>query len=263
MSALTSAGALLLFAVLSDRPGSASPSPGTAASPAAFVSTAVQRTLAQQTAEFTFSETIQGSGQAIPASGGGEINFTNNSMTLNIGVSFSGHSVVSSEILIGGTLYSGVPENGRVQWSRMALYQSPADITDGDPFSELSLPAQDGASVTSLGTKSIAGVSCTGYAVTPSRPAVLAWGRQEIAELGLSSAQASAALQYLESHRPPTMTVWIDPDQLMREVGINAVSASPGSSGPDGGQLVIDFTHYGVPVRISAPGSSGTAAAAV
>ena len=257
--AVGAVGALVFLVVLVGRSGPTPPSPSIGASPAAFVSASAQRTLAQQTAEFTFSGTIQGSGQTSPASGNGAINFTTNSMTLNIDISVSGHSVVASEILVGGTLYLRVAEDGRLlgrQWSRMPLGQSPTDLTDGDPFSELSLLAQHGASVKSLGTKNIVGESCTGYAVTPSRSATLAWARPEIAKLGLSPAQASADLQYLQNSPPPTMTVWFDSHQLMREVSITVVSTSPDGSGPDGGQLVIDFTHYGVPVHITAPASS-------
>jgi hypothetical protein len=87
---------------------------------------------------------------------------------------------------------------------------------------------------------------------------MLAEARQALARLGLPPDQMSAALQLAQSMQPPTMTVWFDSRQLMRQMIVTLQFGGVAGSGSVGGQMVVNFTRYGVPVHITAPAPSDT-----
>jgi hypothetical protein len=266
-SVVVAVGAIVLLIVTFGMSGSAPASRSAAASLVAYVTTSAQRTLAQQTAEVTLSGTVQSAGATVPVQGDGAINFAANSMNFNFDASFSGRALVESEVLTGGNLYLRSTVNGQGlnqltggrHWIRLPLVQSdPQTLTSGDPLSALSILEAQGDSVTSLGTENIDGESCTGYAVTPSKQAMFAAARQEFVKLGLSPAQVSAELQVMQRTPPVTVTVWFDSHQLTRQMSVAMQLSGVVGSGSVSAQMIVNFTHYGVPVHITTPAPSDT-----
>ena len=118
---------------------------------------------------------------------------------------------------------------GGRHWVQMPITESqPMSMTDFNLSSALSSLEQPGASVSAIGTRTIDGQSCTGYAVSPASQA---------------GSPQSATL------------VWAGSDQLLCQVSIGIQERSVSAAG----QIVISFMHYGAPVHISAPAQSDTA----
>ncbi len=238
-----------------------------AASPLAFVRQSAERTLAERTAGITLSGTVQAAGRTLPVNGTGEIDFSTNAMTLNLTVSSGGQPVVEKEILVDGNLFfslniSGTPLarlTGGRDWIQMPLAQSQtANQVGSDPLSSLSVLEQQGINVQTLGTRNIEGVSCTGYAVMPTKQALLAGVRAESAKLGLSPAATQQQLSLAQGMLPPTVTVWLDAQGMVREMGVKVGLQVNGSGSAASGNVVLDFTNYGAPVQITPPASSDT-----
>jgi hypothetical protein len=132
--------------------------------------------------------------------------------TMDLTESFKSFTLTAREILLNGQVYLGMSVNGRSlvptgkTWiAEQATAAQKSGITGltggGDPTAELTSLANHGITVSALGTKDIGGVSCTGYAVTPPG-------------------------------EPDTITVWINPQHLVREFSMNAtVDVSAGLSG--------------------------------
>ena len=88
---------------------------------------------------------------------------------------------------------------------------------------------------------------------------MLAGTRAEWARFGLSQAQTSAGLQTLQRAAPPTVTVWFDLQRkLACQMNVDMQIGNPTSSGSGSVQIVMDFTHYGVPVNVTPPAPSDT-----
>ena len=259
--AVLAAAALVIGVVVAETP----PKPvttldtGTAAT-VAFVTQSAQRTLAQRTADLTLAGTVQAAGNSIPISGTGEINFTTNAMTLNAGFSVAGRSAQELEILVNGSLYlelgingTGLVFPGGRTWIQMPLAQSSsASLTGSDPLSSLTVLEQQGDTVQGLGTKLVGGVTCSGFAVTPSVQAMLAGAQKEAAALGYSPAMTSAELNLVRSMTPPTVTIWVDPQHLVREMSVSMQLFG----GAISENAVVDFSHFGVQTQITAPAPS-------
>jgi hypothetical protein len=115
---------------------------------------------------------------------------------------------------------------------------------------------QNGNTVRTLGSTVIGGLACSGYIVTPSRQAMLATVRKEIAAGMLSAGSANVQLGVMQLLPVPTYRVWFDANGLMRQL---MVSLRLGSmTGVQPGDSVMRFLNYGTPVRIAAPASSDT-----
>jgi hypothetical protein len=253
--------AVLVFVAL----GGGSGKPGIA--PAAFVTKAAQQTLAEHTADFTLSATVHASGQTMAMGGSGQIDIANGAMSFNVGASTAGGSVTENAIDVGGISYLKVTVNGHslpLSGGRHWI-ETPFAPTAGrsfattSPDSTLALLSQQGARVTPLGSRSIGGQNCNGYTVTPSSRAMLAGARQEFAKNGMSAAETNAALEALRNAQPPTITAWFGAQtKLACQVTFSVQFGNPTSSGSGGVQSQLTFTHYGVPVNITAPPSSDT-----
>jgi hypothetical protein len=111
-------------------------------------------------------------------------------------------------------------------------------LTGTDPTAELAALENQGISVRALGTKAIGGVTCTGYAVT-------------------------------EPGTQNTVTVWISPQHLVREISVNttvglSVGGSPASAAPAGTtstasvSLTMDLAYSAAPVHVTAPPAAST-----
>ena len=254
--------AVLVFVALAGGSGS----PGIA--PAAFVTTAAQQTLAQSTADVTLSGMVHVDGEDLAFGGNGQVDFRTNVMSLDIGASIPNGSMTETELLVGGNLYLQVTADGHNlaavtggrHWIEIPFAQLGSQtVTNGSPGTSLSLLRQNGASVTPLGTRNIDGQTCSGYAVTPSKQGMLAGAQAEWAQMGLSEAQTSAARQALQSAPLPKITAWFDAQRkLACQVTINLQIGDPTAAGAADAQMVMAFTHYGVPVTVSAPAASDT-----
>jgi hypothetical protein len=252
--------AVLVFVAL----GGGAKKPGIA--PAAFVTKAAQRTLAQHTADFMLSGTVTVGGQSVAIGGSGQVDFATGATSLNMGGSLTNGSRTVSEVLVGGNLYMNLSSNGQSlaavtggrHWIEVPLGQSGATGNDSLAAS-LSLLSQSGAKVTSLGSSSIGGRTCSGYAVTPSRHAMLAAAQQEYAKLGLPAADINSVLQVLQAMQPPTITVWFDPSrQVACQESVYMPFGAPTAASSASVRVNATFTHYGVPVKITAPAASDT-----
>jgi hypothetical protein len=141
-------------------------------------------------------------------------------------------------VMAGGYTYLAVSYDGRDlavsgrPRAQQALTESePVSLTNLDLPSAVSGLGELSAAVTPLGVKTIDGQGCTGYGVNP------ATGRA-----------ASPAF---------STTVWVSSDQLLCRLSEVIPQSSPAGSYAPGGQVVIDFSHYGAPVDITAPARSG------
>jgi hypothetical protein len=225
--------AVATLVLVVNRPGSASSS---ASSPAAFVTRSTQHTLAERSVEITLSETVQFRGQSVPLLLTGDVDLSTGAMEVSGAYNYPGRSVGMRMIVIGGNDYLALTRDGKSvvsdgrHWLRAAVPQGPkADPAYSDPFSSLTVLEQPGNTVRTLGTKTVAGEDCTGYAVTPGK-------------------------QPTDSY-----TIWVDGTGLIREFSLNEhwrVQAPP--AGTTTVTLVVDVTGYGSPVQITAPAASDT-----
>ena len=237
----------------------------TLTSPVAFVTHSAQQTLAEHTVDVTMSGTIQVSAKNVAVDGTGQMNFDTNAMTFDLHAAGAGVSVEEKMLMAGGNAYFALSANGLNfsqltggrSWIQLPVQQSATDVLAGsDPASSLSLLEQQGSTVRPLGSKTIDGVGCTGYAVTPSKQAMIAETRSENAKLGLPSTVTDQELQQMQYTTPPTVTIWSDAQGLVREISVNMQLNLQGSA--TAGDLVMDFSHYGAPVSITAPPPSDT-----
>jgi hypothetical protein len=258
--------AVLAAVKLVDGSGStASPGPAPTASPVAFVSRSAQQTLAERTVDTSLSGTLQIAGASIAVNGTGETNFSTDAMAFDLHANAPGGALDETELLVHGNLYYTLTVNGTNmaqltggrKWIQMPVQQSAsANLVGRDPVTSLSTLEQQGSTVRVLGTQVIGGVTCTGYAVTPSTQAMLAGAREESASLGVSSATTDQELQLIKGMSPPTITVWIDTHGIVQEMSIDLQVNVDGTG--DSADMTMAFSHFGVPVTVTAPAPSDT-----
>jgi hypothetical protein len=263
--AFVAAGAVVAVVVFVALEGGGSGKAGIA--PAAFVTKAAQQTLAEHTADFTMSATVQSGGQTMAMSGNGQIDLANGSMSFNAGATGAGGSVAEDVLDVGGNSYLKLTVNGHSpplsggrQWIETPFTATSAgSFATASPDSALELLSQQGARVTPLGTQNIGGQACRGYSVIPSTEAMQAGAKQEFAKIGLSTAETSAALQAVQDVQPPTITAWFGTKtNLTCQVTLSVQFGPPTSSSSGGVQSELTFTHYGAPVTITAPPATDT-----
>ena len=265
--AATIAGMVVLVKQESHPTSAANPNRPTAISPAAFVRQSAAKTLAERTADLTLSGSAQSGGRTATIGGTGAINFITNAMEFNLSVGSPGQSLTERELLVNGNLYltytiSGLSLaklTGGRDWIEMPTAQSGStSLVGSDPLSSLSLLEQQGIYVRQIGTKIIEGQSCTGYAVTPTKPALLASVRAEFAKLGYSPAMIDQEVTLAQDMLPPTVTVWIDAQGLTREMSINLALQVGGASSVVTGSMNLYVSYSGSPVQVTAPSASDT-----
>ena len=262
--AATIAGMLVL--VKQESPSThAAPNRPTAISPVAFVQQSAAKTLAERTADVTLSGTVQIAGRTVTLTGTGGINFAANAMMFNLSVGAPSPLLSEKEILDNGNLFVAVTISGTSlakltggrDWIEMPVAQSgSANLVGSDPRSSLSLLEQQGNTVRQIGTLVIEGHSCTGYAVIPTKAALLASVRAEFTKLGYSSAMIDQEMTLAQHVLPPVVTIWLDAQGLMREMSINLDLQMGGSGGNVTGSMVLYVSNYGSPVQVTAPPSS-------
>ncbi len=242
---------------------------------AAFVKESAKATLAEKTADVSLTATTEIDGSPVYLHGNGQVDLAANALDFNLSASYSGTSFAQSEIMTGQALYIEVSVDGQSlaqylggkHWLGIPPAASgiPGAEPQNSPAWSLQLLEQQGAKVVGIGSRSIRGLTCSGYAVTPSRQALLAAAQREWAQLGLTSSEQAVARLMLTDSSPPTVSVWLDPTrQLMCELAVAMPVFTATSSGSASAlstknvQIVLIFTHYGVPVDISPPAASDT-----
>jgi len=263
--AFVAAGAVVAVLVFVVLVGGKPSKPGIA--PAAFVTRAAQRTLAQSTADYTLNATATVAGQSLAMDGHGQIDLAHDAMSFNVGASTPGGSIVENELQVGGNRYLEITVNGHnlaLSGGRHWL-EAPFAPTGGQSFattspdSVLALLSQQGAKVTAFGSQSIGGQTCNGYSATPTKEAMLAGARLEYAREGMSAAETNAALQFLQNVQPPTITAWFNSQtNLACRVDFYMQFGTPTASGSGDVQAQLTFTQYGGSVNITAPPQSDT-----
>jgi hypothetical protein len=263
--AATVAGMVVL--VKQESHSSTNPNQPTAISQAAFVRQSAAKTLAERTANLTLSGTVQSVGHTVTVNGTGAINFNTNEMEINLSAGSPGQLLTEQEILVNGNLYLTLTISGTSlakltggrAWIQMPVAQSgSANQVGSDPLSSLSLLEQQGIEVRSIGTKIIEGQSCTGYAITPTKAQMLASVRAEFTKLGLSPALLAQEVALAQEMLPPTVTVWIDAQGLMREMSMNLGLQTSGSNSTVSGSMAVYLQYLGSPVQIATPAPSDT-----
>ncbi|HVA73580.1 MAG TPA: hypothetical protein VNF71_03355 [Acidimicrobiales bacterium] len=229
--------------------------------PAALVAESAHTTLDQKTADLTLSGTISVAGQHLPLTGTGAADFVSQAMSLNLSTKVSGQSINIKELLASGQLYMGgnfgsssfADLTGK-DWVSLPVPSSGQDIFGSDPFAQLKVLEQQGASVTPLGQKTIDGNSTTGFSIVPTKASMLKAATTELSQMGFDSSQASQIQSAIQQMQPPTITIWLDSSHLVRQMSVNLDMGAVSSGSSVVMNLNVD--HYGVPVNISAPPSS-------
>lgn len=228
----------------------------------ALVRDGAHATLSHKTADMTISGKITASGQTVAITGTGQTDFSAHAMKAEMHMGVAGHTITMEERLVGGHMYMGMDFAGHTlkQLTGYDWYELPIPVGSsssagfGDPSQMLALVEQQGAKVVSLGSMTIDGLQTTGYAVTPSRAAMLAQAKTKLTYL--SASQRALVERTIQNSAPPTMQMWFDSAQhLLRRMNVQMnLSFAPGASG--GGNVQFDFSHYGSPVSIPVPAPS-------
>ena len=86
---------------------------------------------------------------------------------------------------------------------------------------------------------------------------MLASVRSEFTRLGYSPAAINQEVTLAERMLPPTVTVWLDAQGLMREMSMN-LGLLTGGSGTVSVSMVMYVSYYGSPVQVTAPAAADT-----
>ena len=87
---------------------------------------------------------------------------------------------------------------------------------------------------------------------------MLASVRSEFTRLGYSPAAINQEMTLAEGMLPPTVTVWLDAQGLMREMSMNLGLQTSGSGSAVSVSMVMYVTYYGSPVQVTAPAAADT-----
>jgi hypothetical protein len=254
----TTAGLVVL---VRHSPPATAPGQAPAASAAAFVIRSAGHTLAERTADVTVSGSVQAGGQNITINGTGQIDFITNDMALDMSIASSTVTLTEKAVLVNGNQYVALGMSGPLsqlfngnEWFQMPASQSgSANLAGSDPRSSLAALEQSGNSVRTLGTETIDGVSCNGYLVTVNKQAEVDAIRAQSAKMDYSPAMTQQELTLAQDMSPPTITVWLDGQGLVRQMSVNLGVQAGGSSSSVAANLVMDYTNFGTPVDITAP----------
>jgi len=238
--------------------------PGSGMAPADFVVSSTQTTLAQRTADITFSGSVGASGKVIPLNGTGQIDFDTNAFTASMTESVASTSIDIRELVAAGQFYMGMSVDGQnmsqmtggAQWVSIALPDQSGSSSLGasnvDPLSQLKGLEQKGATVTSLGTSTIDGTTVSGYSVTPSQQEIQNDIQQEIQANQLTPALGQQMLKEAGALGTFTTNVWIDGSGLIRQSSTSIAGGTAGVSG----KVTMTYQNYGTPVSVVAPAPS-------
>jgi hypothetical protein len=234
-------------------------------------STAGAATPAPTTASFGLALGVTKGSTTSVITGQGAINFSTGDLTATVtvpaGAAGSSSSAEKVQVVVdAGTLYVSIPGLASVlggkQWLSFSLSATAAASVTKDTqslASELanvrgivSSARSSGATVTSLGTRTINGVRALGYQLT-----VHTSGASSLAP-GLSGAlgsQANAALKGLPATVP--VRVWADSRNRLVRVS-TVVTVKPKGSTSERLAVTFNVLAYNAPVTVTAPPASST-----
>lgn len=242
---------------------------------AAFVTKSAEQTLARKTADVSLTATADIGSSQVSLRGNGQVDLAANTSDFTLSASYSGATFAESEVITARAVYIELTTNGQSlahylggkHWVEIPVGTSAArnSTPQGSPSWSLQLLEQKGATVTPIAPRTVGQLTCKGYEVTPSRQAMIAAAQREWAEQGLSRSEMAAARQVLENSTPPTITVWMDPTRkltcqldIAMQMGTGTSAGSGSAPATESIQLMLTFTHYGVPVDITPPPASDT-----
>ncbi len=234
-------------------PGHSSDAPGTTRStPVEAVLLAAERGISDRTAKLTMNMSTTGQMSSLDVSGGGVVDFTNQSARIDMNMAVMSEKLSVTAIVVGGDVYenfagvaglSGVLPAGK-SWLEIpigtSLGGSSALDSMSNPSSFLLALTRKGLKVTSMGSSQVDGVAATEYDVKFP---------ENLASLGAGAGSLPSSVQ--RTLRGLTMHVWIDSSGMLRSMSMSI--AVPGIGGMN---FTMDLSDYGAPVSISAPPSS-------
>lgn len=238
--------------------------PGSGMAPADFVVSSTQTTLAQRTADVTYSGSMSVDGQDVPLNGSGQVDFDTNTFSASLTEDVPSTTIVVRELIASGQFYMGMTIGGQdmsqftggAHWVSLSLpdqaSSSGLGASNVDPVAQLKNLEQKGATVTSLGTKSIDGTTVSGFSVTPSRQEIESEIQQEVQLnqiTAITAQQMQDAPNLLGTY---TTEVWIDGSGLVRQENENIAGGSEGITA----KAVVTFQNYGTPVSVAVPAPS-------
>ena len=237
-----------------------SSAPGTGMSPANFVVTSTQNTVAQRTADIDVSGSISVNGTTIPVSGSGQADFTTNQFSASMDLSSASHTVNEKELESGGQAYMTLSGDGQelpaltggAQWIQLPVAQQSASslgAADVDPLSGIKMLEQRGATVVPLGSSLIGTDEVSGYSVTPSQAEIQGALQKEVQSGQLPASSLSMEVTEAKTLGTFDVDIWIDGDDLLRR---ETVSVAGGTSGATA-KVAMTFQDYGTPVSIAPP----------
>jgi hypothetical protein len=279
--ALTAAAAVVAFVAVeggfspAHQPKSHAGSGGSGTDLAAFVTRSARATLAEKTADVSLTATSEIDGSQVTLRGNGQLDLAANTFAFNLTASGSGSTFAESEIMTSQALYVQVTVDGHSMaqylggkhWLELPIASSASldSAPQASPAGSLQLLEEQGARVVPLGSRTIGGLTCSGYSVTPSQQAMLAAAQREWSELGVPASERAAAEKTLEDSPPPAIAVWLDPSRdlaceldVQMQMGTGTSAGSGSALGTESTQLVLTFAHYGVPVNVTPPAASDT-----
>jgi hypothetical protein len=227
-------------------------------SASAAVIDAVDSTMADHTAQLTFSGTVSTPGSTIRESGSGPVDFDHDAFQLTGSVDAGGQHVPLQVRFVDGIEYVGAPGIGQElpgkSWLSLDLSSLSgatgaygATGLSGNPAATLRILSQNGATVTELGSSTHKGVEVQGYAVTVS-PAAL---QADVANATLPSSIRAAVKTITFGELDAK--VYVDGQGLLRSVTAT-MPETVASSGTHTVAFTETFTGYGSTVAdISAP----------
>lgn len=228
------------------------------------VSDPVQVAAFHTESEHTAFVNLKLSGKAlkgVTAIGTGTTNFATGAMTMTAHYEGSAKldGLVLHELFVRNHFYMNAVQDGEGV-SEILLGKSwieePSGATTGtgsnNPGDFLTVLAAHGSTVVDMGSFRISGVPVREYKVTPNPAYVLATIQKEHIPASLKTG-AEAFLK----DGPPTYTVWIDPQHLLRRLEMTTFLPQSGSTLTE--SVTMNFSHFGIPVSIAAPRASSVA----
>ncbi len=241
-----------------------SSAPGSGMSPASFVVSSTQNTVAQRTADIDVSGSISINGATIPVSGSGQADFTTSQFSASMDFSSATHTVNEKELESGGQVYMGLSVDGQnvsaltggAQWIQIPVPQQSAGsigAADVDPITAIKMLEQRGATIVPLGSSMIGTDEVSGYSVTPSQAEIQSALEQEVQSAQLPASALSSQVAEAKALGSFDVDIWIDGNNLLRRESITIAGGTSGATV----KVAMTFQDYGTPVSIAppAPGS--------
>lgn len=229
--------------------------------PAALVAESAHTTLAQKTADVTLNGSVNAAGHQIPLVGTGAVDFSTQTLSLDLSTTISGTSIHLKELLVSGQAYMSGTFGGSSfsaltgkDWISLPVASTDQNLLSSDPFTQLKVLEQEGASVTPIPPKTIGGRTVTGYSIVPTKESVVKAADAELSKLGLDRSQISQAESVIQQAQPPTIVAWFDSSHLLRQMSMSLNMGAAGAGASVG--MVMNVVRYGVPVHVSAPPAS-------